>query len=209
MTAREKITPEHLAAAAAELGVPLAAVKAVLEVETPTGSFDAQGFPRILFEGHVFHRLTGGKFDKVAPTLSFPRWTREHYAKGKDVDQRNEREHARLQKAVELSRSAALMSASWGGFQIMGENFAAAGFASLQDFINAMYAGEPAHLRAFVEFVQHDRGGRGWKALKSAVATGNWTPFAEFYNGASQHLHDYAGRLASAYRTARGTAAQV
>jgi hypothetical protein len=199
MSVREKITPEHLKSAADKLGVPVAAVKAVLEVETPTGSFDAQGFPRILFEGHVFHRLTGGRYGKQAPTLSFPRWTREHYAKGKDSDQRNEREHARLQAAVALSRSAALMSASWGGFQILGENYASAGFASLQDFINAMYSDEPAHLRAFVEFVMHDRGGRGWKALKHAVSTGDWTPFAEFYNGAAQAVHGYDKRLKASF----------
>lgn len=201
------LTEADFAAAADQLGVPVAAVKAVAQVETPQGSFDALGFPRILFEGHVFHRLTGGRYDKVVPTLSFPKWTREFYAKGKDVDQRNEREHARLQQAVALSRAAALMSASWGGFQILGENYATAGFATLQDFINAMYSGEPAHLRAFVEFVQHDRRGRGWAALKDAVKTGNWTQFAEFYNGSSQHLNNYSGRLAAAYRELQGRAA--
>lgn len=199
MSTREQITPDHLKAAAATLGIPVAAVRAVLEVETPSGSFDAQGFPRILFEGHVFHRLTGGKYDKSNPSLSYPRWTREFYAKGKDDNQRNEREHARLAAAVALSRSAALMSASWGGFQIMGENYAAAGFSSLQDFINAMYSGEPAHLKAFVEFVMYDRGGKGWKALKAAVTTGNWTPFAEFYNGSAQSVHAYDKRLKASF----------
>ena len=119
---------------------------------------------------------------------------------GKDVDARNAGEHKRLAEAMALSRSAALMSASWGGLQILGENYAMAGFATLQDFINAMYESEAKQLLAFVEFVQHDRGGKGWKALKAAVATGNWTAFAEFYNGSAQATHQYDQRLGKAYK---------
>lgn len=107
---------------------------------------------------------------------------------------------SRLAAAVALSRSAALMSASWGGLQIFGENYATAGFKTLQDFINAMYRSPSAQMDAFTQFVQHDRKGKGWAALKHAVATGDWTPFAEFYNGLGQAAHQYDKRLASAFK---------
>ncbi|MBT2321275.1 N-acetylmuramidase family protein [Variovorax paradoxus] len=196
---KARLTEADFQAAADRLGVPVAAVKAVCKVEAPNGGFDPEGRPRILFEGHVFHRNTGGKFDQVEPTLSFRRWTAAHYAKGANIDVRNAREHERLTKAAALSRAAALMSASWGAFQILGENYATAGFATLKDFINAMFEGEGAQLLAFVEFVMHDRGGKGWKALKHAVATGDWTPFAEFYNGKEQAKHQYDKRLKAAF----------
>lgn len=182
------------------LAIVPAGVRAVCIVEAPNGGFDAAGQPRILFEGHVFHRLTGGRFDKSHPTLSFPKWTRAHYAKGANADARNAGEHARLASATALARSAALMSASWGKFQILGENYLAAGHDSLQSFINAMYEGEPEHLDAFVSFVQHDRGGRVWAALKLAVKTGNWVPFAELYNGPRQMENAYSTKLSIAFQ---------
>jgi len=197
-----KPTPNEsdFTSAAFALEVPVAAVKAVCEIEAPNGGFDAAGQPPILFEGHVFHRLTGGRYSAGHPTISYRSWTKEFYAKGKDADARNAGEHKRLAEAAALARPAALMAASWGKFQILGENYVTAGFQSLQAFINAMYAGEGAHLKAFVEFVQHDRGGRGWAALKQAVATGNWTPFAEFYNGRDQAVNQYDRKLSAAFK---------
>ena len=191
---------EDFARAAAALEVPPSAVKAVCLIEAPNGGFDPNDQPRILFEGHVFSRLTGGRYDATNPTISYPKWVRTFYAKGANADARNFGEHARLTAASSLARSAALMSASWGRFQLMGENYATCGFDSLQAFINAMYDDESAHLDAFVEFVQHDRKGRGWDALKLAVKTGNWIPFAEFFNGPRQMENAYSSKLAVAFQ---------
>ncbi|VTU32393.1 hypothetical protein H4CHR_03002 [Variovorax sp. PBS-H4] len=196
---KPRLTEADFQVAAERLGVPPAAVKAVCTVEAPNGGFDPEGRPRILFEGHVFHRNTGGKFDAMVPDLSFRTWTSRFYATGANMDVRNAREHERLARAAALARPAALMSASWGAFQLLGENFASCGFHTLQDFINAMYDGELAQLLAFCEFVMHDRGGKGLKALKQAVATGNWTPFAEFYNGSQQAKNKYDQRLKAAF----------
>ena len=43
---------------------------AVNEAEAPNGGFDPDGRPRILFEGLVFRRKTGGRLDKIAPALA-------------------------------------------------------------------------------------------------------------------------------------------
>ena len=68
-------------ASAKVLGVEAASIKAVAEVETAGSAFDDSGRPRILFERHIFHALTAGKYDakhavvsnkKPGATVSFP-----------------------------------------------------------------------------------------------------------------------------------------
>ncbi len=178
--------------AAAQLKVPAAHIKAVCEVEAPQGGFDSTGQPRILFEAHRFAKLTGGLYNKTNPDISAASWDRSLYARGANADERNANEHKRLQKAVALNRRAALMSASWGKFQILGENFAACGFATLQDFINAMYASEGRQLDAFIGFV----GGDSHKC--EALRSGDWKRFAASYNGAAYAQNQYDTKLAAA-----------
>jgi hypothetical protein len=179
--------------AAERLDCDVAAIKAVCDVEAPGGGFDARGLPRILFEGHVFSRLTNGKYDAAWPSISYPKWTRIHYARGANADERNEGEHSRLGAACALDRDAGLMAASWGKFQILGENWRMTGHGSLQKFINAMYAGEGEHLNAFVGFVQA-------KGLAPALQTRAWARFARGYNGPAYAENQYDTKLAAAYR---------
>lgn len=200
---RAPLTSADFARAAALLGVPEAAVRAVCEVEAPQGGFDAAGQPRILFEGHHFSRLTGGKYDYGYPTLSYPRWVRTHYAKGSNADARNAGEHQRLAAAVRLDKEAALQSASWGRFQIMGSNYALAGCGTLQEFVNAMYRSEADHLDAFCVFV------RAHPAMHRALQRLDWTAFARAYNGPAYAQNAYDAKLASAYRVWQGRAPET
>lgn len=179
-------------ASAQLLRVPVSRVKAVCEVEAPDGGFDNKGQPRILFEAHRFSKLTGGVYDQTYPNISSPTWNRALYAKGPNADARNTGEHARLALAVSLKRAAALMSASWGRFQILGENFAACGFSELQSFINAMYKDEDAHLDAFTEFL------RGDQRKLAALRTADWATFARLYNGPAYAENQYDVKLAAA-----------
>jgi hypothetical protein len=178
--------------ASRSLGCWPAAIAAVCTVEAPAGGFDRNGQPRILFEGHVFSRLTKGSYDKANPTISYPRWTRAHYATGASPDDRNAGEHARLQQAATLNREAALMSASWGRFQILGQNYREAGHPSLQSFINAMYASEADQLDAFVEYIKS-------RKLTVHLVNHDWHAFAEAYNGPEQEKNGYALKLAAAF----------
>lgn len=185
--------------AAARLAAPDYRVKAVCEVEAPNGGFDAKGQPRILFEAHRFSKLTGGVYDKTNPDISSPVWDRSLYSRGPNADARNTGEHARLARAVMLNRAAALMSASWGRFQILGENFATAGFATLQEFINAMYRDEGAHLDAFVEYILTDkRKSPAGLTMAEAIRKGDWVSFARLYNGPAYRENQYDIKLAAA-----------
>lgn len=170
--------------AADELGVELATVKAVAEVESTGDGFLNTGEPKILFERHVFSRETGGKYDQAYPDISNPN------AGGYGLVSQ---QHARLQKAAALDRDAALKSASWGRFQIMGFNYIPAGFKTLQAFINAMYRSEDEHLKAFVTFIKSE-------GLAPYLRRHDWAGFARRYNGPAYAQNSYDKKLAAAYR---------
>lgn len=185
MAEKPKLTEQNWQRAAESLGVPVAAVKAVAEVEAPGSGFLESGEPRILFECHKFSKHTGGKFDADHPDISFPKWG----GYGKESAQ-----HGRLARAASLDRDAALKSASWGRFQILGENYKQAGFDTIQDFINAMYRDEASQLDAFVSFIKND------KRLLEALRKRNWATLARIYNGPAFAENRYDVKLAQAYK---------
>lgn len=156
------------------------------EVEAPRGGFGPDGRPTILFEGHVFYRETVGKYARSHPTLCHPAWTRKWYAKTQDG------EHARLADAIRLDRAAALKSTSWGKFQIMGFNHAAAGYDDLEAFVAAMGLTERHQLDAFVALL------RAWN-LDAVLRAHDWPAFAKRYNGPRYAENRYDAKLALAY----------
>jgi len=177
------MTPTAIAAAARDLECDEAAIHAVIEIESK-GGFDTAKRPRILFERHYFHRLTGGQFDADAPDISHRRWG--GYG-------RSGAQYRRLERAIDLDREAALRSASWGAFQIMGDNYSACGFAGIEEFIAAMVTNEDAHLAAFVAFLKSER-------LDRPLRDHDWARFARGYNGPAFRKHRYDERLAAAWR---------
>lgn len=182
----EKLIQQDYEDAAAELGCDLATIKAVCAVESNGGGFDKNGLPIILFEGHVFSRLTEGVYDKDYPTISYPKWTKQFYTKNA--------EHKRLDQAKELNEEAALKSASWGLFQIMGMNYERCGFDSVFDYVDAVSESEAEQLLAFINFVINDPKGK----MQDDLVNKDWSSFARSYNGSGQVAY-YAGELTKAY----------
>lgn len=183
------LTEQDFADAAKEVGCSVAAIKAVAKVESLASGMCPDGFPVTLFEGHHFSRYTKGAFDKSHPTISYPKWTTQFYGKGWRA------ERARLDQAIKLSRNAALLSASWGKFQIMGFNFARCGFDDVQTFVNAMCKSERAQLDIFVDFVKAS-------GLSDELRDLRWVDFARHYNGPGQ-VTKYADLMAKAYNQFR------
>lgn len=172
--------------AATTLGVDVAAIKAVAEVEAPRTGFLADGRARILFEAHQFSSRTEGAYDRSHPSISSPRWNRELYQGGAA-------EYTRLEQAMALNGDAALESASWGRFQIMGFNHEAAGYGNVREFVAAMQQGEGRQLDAFVSFIQAD------PAMHRALRNHDWASFAAAYNGPGYAANQYDTRMAAAY----------
>lgn len=180
-----KLTEKDYKDAAFDLGIELAALKAVAEVESNGDGFLFNGYPKILFEGHLFHNFTGGRFDQMEPTISYPTWTKKYYLGGAD-------EYKRLHIAIALDREAALKSTSWGKFQILGANYDAAGYDKLVRFIHEMHISEALHLKAFCNVI------RKWK-LVEALKYHKWDEFARRYNGPGYKKNNYDGKLELAY----------
>lgn len=114
-----KATPlddADIVAEAQRLGCEPAAIWAVCEVESAGSGFLPDGRPKILFEAKAFHTQTDGAYDGSHPNISSPSWDRSLYGAS------GAHQYVRLAEAVALDREAALNSASWGRFQIMGFN---------------------------------------------------------------------------------------
>jgi hypothetical protein len=168
--------------AAVALGCHVAAVRAVIDVES-RGGFLSDRRPKILFERHYFSRLTNRRHDAGHPEVSQP---------SVGGHRGGAREYNRLDQAIRLNRNAALRSASWGAFQIMGDNFKVCGFADVEDFIAAMVESEDRQLEAFVAFVQGNN-------LDDELRRLDWEGFARGYNGPNFRRNKYDRKMAKAY----------
>ena len=174
---------------ATRLDIELAALKAVAEVESSGSGFlpAPDHRPKILFEGHVFHRLTAGRHSLTHPAISHPGWDRSRYARSLAG------EWKRLDTAATLDPAAAMQSASWGAFQIMGYHWKTLQYTTLQGFVNDQYTAD-GQLGTFVRFILAD------PRLVKALRAGDWATFARIYNGPGYATNRYDTKLAAAYK---------
>jgi hypothetical protein len=179
------ITDSRYENAAKRLKVEVAAIKAVAEVETKGSGFLADGRPTILFERHYFRRFTSGAFDESNPVVSNK--DAGGYGAGGD------NQYAKLDQAYALNQDAALKSASWGRFQIMGANYSQAGYSSVSEFVSSQLESADNHLDAFTTFIEKDKG------LLNALRDKDWTKFARGYNGKDYWKNDYDSKMKAAY----------
>lgn len=185
----EPLTPDVAVAAALELGIEVAALRAIAQVESGGAGFDSQGRPKILYERQVFSRSTTprGKFDAQHPDISAPKG----YGPGNygTADQ----QWPKLARAYQLDGDAALKACSWGTFQILGENHKVSGFPDVRSFVAEMFASQAGHLRALVRFIQAN------PSIHRGLKTHDWAAVAKGYNGSSYKKFSYDTKLATAY----------
>ena len=190
----------NLAAGAARLGVELAVIYAVNEVESAGSGFLATGKPKILFERHVMHQrlaLPRAEGDDQAAlrrhadelAAQFPALVNTKpggYIGGAA-------EHQRLAQARMIDALCANESASWGAFQIMGYHAERLGYASVDEFVRLMSQDENQQFEAFVRFIEAD------PALLKALKGKKWAAFAKAYNGPAYARNLYDVKLERAY----------
>jgi hypothetical protein len=179
------VTAADVSRAAAALSTTPAHIRTVRDVEAAGAGF-ANGLPKILFEGHIFSRLTGGRYDRTNPAISYPKWDRSKYP-GTQQGRYNQ-----LLDAVGLDVDAAFSAASYGAFQILGQNYRVCGFATPFDFVMAQADTEGAQLIAFINFIRGNR-------LDDALRNGRWAEFARGYNGSAYKANQYDVKLAQAF----------
>lgn len=183
-----RLSAGDIDAEAQALGCASAVIHAVTDVEAAGSGFLPDGRPKLLFEAHSFYTLTRGRFGQS--NISTSTWDRSTYGAA------GAHQYDRLAQAIKLDRNAALQSASWGLFQVMGSNYGVCAFKDVETFVDAMVSGgERAHLDAFAQFVEHNRLDAALRASPPQFAT-----FARGYNGAGYAENGYDTKLAAAWR---------
>lgn len=161
-----------------ELGVQPCFIEAVAHIESGGRGFDASGRVVVRFERHVFTRElkkrgVSGKIVEEAAKLAGIRWETLH-------------------RAMVLHEEAALSSASFGMFQIMGFNYSSAGFDSVRAFVEYQKQGEEQQLETFCAFARTT-------GLLPIMRRLDFTAFARRYNGPAYAINNYDRKLQNAY----------
>lgn len=180
------ITVDALNTYAAMLGCTAKQLRAVASVESSGSGFDTLGRPKILFERHLFHRLTNG------------RWTPAIYSDpspgGYSVNSWD-----KLLAACAHDPDAAFGACSWGKFQVLGLHWSELGYESSFALAHSCVRSEAAHYELLVRFIEANH-------LQSALAALSTDPetcraFAKSYNGPGYVTNGaYHVKLAEAMR---------
>jgi peptidoglycan hydrolase-like protein with peptidoglycan-binding domain len=182
-------------AAGQQLHVSQSIVRTVCTVETSGAGFLSDGRCTILFERHKFYGYLLAKYGQAQVNTLMAQGNSDicnpspgGYAGGAG-------EYPRFNRAMAIDQNCAMMSASWGLFQIMGENFNFCGFNDVAAFVNAMRQSEDLQLTAFVAFCQKYVHGQ----LQTALQQKAWATFARLYNGPNFAANQYDTKMASNY----------
>ncbi|MFC4160544.1 N-acetylmuramidase domain-containing protein [Chitinimonas lacunae] len=174
-----------LAAVQDSLAIDEVTLFTVLTVETSGCGFERDGRPKILYERHLFSRLTKQAYDERYPDLSDP--TPGGYGASGDY------QYQRLRRAIQLDREAALQATSWGIGQVLGMHWQKLGYASLDKMIAAMFCDEDSQLDAMARFIKVNQ-------LANKLSKRDWAGFAAAYNGPNYAINSYDSKLAHCYQ---------
>ncbi|MCM1518640.1 MAG: N-acetylmuramidase family protein [Pseudoflavonifractor sp.] len=189
----KRLTDDDYKKVADELGIEVAAMKAVVDIEAGSGhrGFAAPGQPLINFDLTMFRQFASKrginltKYRKSHPVV-FSRPDARRYGSQQAA------QHARLKSARTIDNRTAIEGTFWGMFQIGGFNWAKCGASSIDDFVKRMSDSEHEQLEMFARFlVSCD--------LVKHLKSHNWAAFARGYNGPSYASRGYHTKLARAY----------
>lgn len=173
---------------AAELGVEVAAIKAVVEIEagrTHEG-FAAPGKPLINFDLSMFRRFATRR------GVNLSKYSKSHSVVFASSRGSQSRAHRRLEAAKSINPHAAVEGTFWGMFQIGGFNWKKCGAENIDDFVCRMSRSERDQLEMFANFISST-------GLVKHLKTKNWAAFARGYNGPGYTKRSYHTRMAQAY----------
>ncbi len=172
------LTNEDFKEAAELIGGPWTRLKALNKVES-NGKPNAK-----LFEPHIFYRELEKRGFKTALRQAVR--DRVAHEDWKGIPYRS----SQFAKALKINRRCALLSTSWGQFQIMGFNYAICGYSSVEEFVSDMQTSTEAQLKAVCKFIMSN------KAMHKAYLERDWHSFARRYNGKLYYKNDYHNKLA-------------
>lgn len=170
---------------ASRLGCTAKQIKAVATVESGGKAFDSEGRPKILFERHLFHKLTNGEFTPAS--FSNP--------KGGGY---GEDSWEKLTQAACRDADAAFCSTSWGKFQVLGRHWQLLGYPSPIDMAYTTVIDEAAHYEMLARYIEKNSLAPALRALSTDAQLNR--SFAKGYNGPAYEDFQYHVKLAWAMR---------
>lgn len=188
-----RLTEDDYRKVAEQLGIEVAAIKAVVDIEagrTHQG-FASPGQPLINFDLAMFRRFAqkrGINLSKFrnSHAVVFAGPNARRYGSHQNA------QHARLEAARRISDEAAIEGTFWGMFQIGGFNWKKCGAESIDDFVDRMSDSEREQLELFARFIENS-------GMTRYLKNKDWAGFALRYNGPSYRKRGYHTRLAKAY----------
>jgi peptidoglycan hydrolase-like protein with peptidoglycan-binding domain len=177
------------------LGVGQSSVRTVCAVETSGSGFLPDGRAIILFERHKFYAKLVAKYGVAQVNKLMAAGNSDICNPQSGGYVGGAGEYPRFNRAFAIDADSAMLSASWGLFQIMGENYSYCGFQDVASFVSAHRSSEDEQLWAFVSFLQHYSGG----SLLTALKAKNWAAFAKGYNGPGYAANQYDTKMANNY----------
>jgi len=167
-------------------------LQAFLNVESRSQGFDRHGRPAMLFEPHIFYRLLDGKErdEAVKAGLAYPKWGEKPYPKDS---------YERMAQAIKINKAAALMSASWGSTQILGQNYAMVGYQTPEQMVIRFMDDEEEHVEAMVKYILAT-------GIADDMKAERWDVVARVYNGPGYKKNRYDEKMAAEFRKLRGIA---
>ena len=182
------LTEEDYRKVAEELGIEIAAMKAVVLIEAGKSleGFWAPGVPVINFDRKMYNSIRNADISgKKAPKdAKIPDGIRSAYGR---------KEWGELIAARKVNEDRANMGTFWGMFQIGGFNYRKCGCKTIDEFVELMSYSELEQLELFAAFITNT-------GMLKHLRNKNWAAFARMYNGASYARRGYHTRMARAYQ---------
>ena len=176
---------------AIELNIPAASLLAICEVESDgrmSAKINGRPEPIIRFEGHYFDRYLEGDARLLA------RQQRLSDPKAGAVKNPRSQVHRwkLLNRAIQINRTAALSSTSWGIGQVMGAHWKWLGYGSVDALVAEARSGVVGQVRLMARYIEK-------AGLVKAIQEEDWTAFARTYNGSSYRQNRYDEKLVKAF----------
>lgn len=193
-----RLTEEDFKEVAEELGVEVAAIKAVVDIEAGRAheGFYQPGKPIINFDLTMYnkfapkHGVSLASARRQAPVI-FNRPNTAKYGSYQAA------QYARLDAARGINDDSALESCFWGMFQIGGFNYKLCGCETVQEFVEKMSRSERDQLELFAALIKKC-------GMLEPLQKKQWLAFALKYNGPRAKSRGYHTRMAAAYARHKG-----
>lgn len=179
------VTEADLVACSARLGCTVKQLRAVAAVESSGGGFDRLGRPKILFERHLFHRLTKG------------RWTPTTFSQAKGGGYAAS-SWDKLMAACARDPDAAFGACSWGKFQVLGMHWDKLEYPSSWSLAWSTVQSEGDHYELLARYIE--KFGLTAMLRKISANPEDCRPFALGYNGPAYERFGYHTKIAAAMR---------